>query len=147
VIQTDGAASFSRSVHAGNLGGSTSAYVSALLRPVSGQATLKLTSDVDNQQGWEAEINFFGLNQGGNNNRYETSLFSPNFNFLGQTASTPSDINFDGMEWIEAEIGYDGTTLTARWRDVDNTSGASLGNWNDVAFVSNPDPNTVFEYW
>ena len=51
------------------------------------------------------------------------------------------------MSWIQAEIGYEGgTTLGARWRDVDD-NGDSPGPWSTIGFGAATVPaNTVFEF-
>ena len=149
MVQTHGSV-WGRTVHAGNLGGSTTAYVSAYLRPFSGQGGLKLTDNVADQQGWEAEVTFFGDGQGGNSNRWETGLKNNNA-FQGGTSSNPGDIVFQGLGWIQAEIGFDGTTLAGRWRDVDDPSDANAANplytaWQNFGFAPGTPANTVFEW-
>jgi hypothetical protein len=145
VVQTHGSV-FGRTVHAGNLGGSFTAHVSAFLRVVNGQAALKLTDNVNNQQGYEANVTFFGLGQGGNSNRVETSLGLNNVGQGGE-ATTPGAIDFDSLDWIQAELGYEGgTTLSARWRDVDN-NGVPQTAWSSIGFGAGTVPaNSVFEF-
>ena len=145
MIQSNQATAFGRSVHAGNLGGSTTASVSGYLRAVAGQATLKLTDNSIDQQGYEAEINFFGFGQGGNTNRVETAV-KHNNSYQDGEATTPGEIDFNSLGWIEAEIGYTGgTTLSARWRDVDD-NGTSLVIGTASALGLRPCPPTRVRY-
>jgi len=130
-----------RTVHAGEIGGSTTSYVSGYLRAVAGQAGLKLTDNSADQLGYEAEITFFG----GNDGRVETLLELDNVS-QGVVSTDPGAFDFDALSWIQAEIGYTGgTTLSARWRDVDD-NGANPGAWNSIGFAAAVPASSVFEY-
>ncbi len=120
-------ATWGRAAHAGNLGGSTTANVSALLNAGSGWGSIRLSENPVDQSGWEFDVIFFGNGMGGNSQSVETQAFSDGRNYEG--GEQPKNIDFPSMGWFEGQIDYrGGTSVTASWRDVDDTTGLPLGN-------------------
>ncbi|MBN1435836.1 MAG: exo-alpha-sialidase [Sedimentisphaerales bacterium] len=65
---------------------------------------------------------------------------------LGHDISSEGD-DIDGFGWVEVDINmdFDNSTIVTRWRDVDDSTGGSLGDWH-VMQSANVLPFLAFDY-